>query len=155
MHSVQAAPRQRHRRPTPGQGWPRCTPCRQRRGKGTCSNPRDRLLWMHPVQAAPRQSFKVQRGQSSRERMHPVQAAPRQRLCGPCWGNRPSSMHPVQAAPRQRLSRIKPSSQHGDAPRAGSAEAKRHGQSPGYPPGMMHPVQAAQSKITTCRPMVL
>ena len=86
-------------------------------------------------------------------------------------------MHSVQAAPRQRS--IERGERYGivDALRAGSAEAKgtplhikvvddemhsvqaapRQSSTVSYcaVSAMMHSVQAAQSKITTCRPMVL
>ena len=42
-----------------------------------------------------------------------------------------------------------------DAPRAGSAEAKVGLLAGATVSGPMHPVQAAHSEITTCRPMVL
>ena len=85
-------------------------------------------------------------------------------------------MHPVQAAPRQSSLSIISSALIADAPRAGSAEAKLSGRSAAFclrdaPRAgsaeakaepitqtvnvKMHPVQAAQSEITTCRPMVL
>ena len=86
-------------------------------------------------------------------------------------------MHPVQAAPRQRAQPFSTRAPPRDAPRAGSAEAKviiylcklRVSDAPragsaeakeqimreyGYS-SRMHPVQAAHSEITTCRPMVL
>ena len=129
----------------------RCTPCRQRRGKGGALQRHVGRPRMHPVQAAPRQRSAHTAG-ANPARMHPVQAAPRQSRwscrrkstiarCTPCrqrrgkvtYPLRPLSspvMHPVQAAPRQRMPRpsSRPSSR--DAPRAGSAEAKRH-----HPPG--------------------
>ena len=99
---------------------------------------------MHPVQAAPRQSScPVRRRQC--QQMHPVQAAPRQSVihllaamdmdgCTPCRQRRgkdrgrpaalaAGGMHPVQAAPRQSV-RCLYRRARGDAPRAGSAEAK-------------------------------
>ena len=64
-------------------------------------------------------------------------------------------MHPVQAAPRQSVTIPLADAKRLDAPRAGSAEAKEQiMREYGYS-SRMHPVQAAHSEITTCRPMVL
>ena len=104
----------------------RCTPCRQRRGKASRSDFLRRVqdapragsaeakffvkggglhaARMHPVQAAPRQSY--ERGRLLRPpAMHPVQAAPRQRSRVMVLLPPPFGMHPVQAAPRQRRGR--------------------------------------------------
>ena len=107
----------------------RCTPCRQRRGKGGALQRHVGRPRMHPVQAAPRQSRWSCRRKSTIARCTPC----RQRRGKVTYPLRPLSspvMHPVQAAPRQRMPRpsSRPSSR--DAPRAGSAEAKRH-----HPPG--------------------
>ena len=81
-------------------GFCRCTPCRQRRGKGGeisgCETPAD----------APRA------GSAEAKVPQPV-------VTITCCG-----MHPVQAAPRQSEQRVHNQSLGFDAPRAGSAEAK-------------------------------
>ena len=99
MHPVQAAPRQSAAVCHAGQAPERCTPCRQRRGKARCFRSqiyrcrctpcRQRRgkvdlrlelaasVLMHPVQAAPRQSFSISKPNCAIS-MHPVQAAPRQ-----------------------------------------------------------------------------
>ena len=77
---------------------------------------------MHPVQAAPRQSYD-EGGKNFYATMHPVQAAPRQRVSPNTLQNL-VRMHPVQAAPRQRIPAPGSIISCEDAPRAGSAEAK-------------------------------
>ena len=148
-------------------GFCRCTPCRQRRGKGPGQYANGARSGMHPVQAAPRQRLygkqtrravrdapragsaeakrfarlfgcvprgctpcrqrrgkgRIMRKDGLREVMHPVQAAPRQRSC-PGLKHVALLMHPVQAAPRQSVMEVLLLSKRGDAPRAGSAEAK-------------------------------
>ena len=145
MHPVQAAPRQSSARRMVGpltemhpvQAAPRQSSARRMVGP---------LTEMHPVQAAPRQSNTRSICRGCPVKMHPVQAAPRQRspsaACIPI-----TSMHPVQAAPRQSgilfltliQLRCTPCRQRRgkvlippwrrrkmpDAPRAGSAEAKK------------------------------
>ena len=61
---------------------------------------------------------------SKRAVMHPVQAAPRQSDYSIAQCDN-VEMHPVQAAPRQSKHCDKGVCIFGDAPRAGSAEAKR------------------------------
>ena len=167
MHPVQAAPRQsRSRRrsgavprdaPRAGSAeakilWYvhlrrvfRCTPCRQRRGKDSSAGAPAGYNPMHPVQAAPRQSFGLNTQFNSPQRCTPCRQRrgkdrPRRyrrpdRRCTPCRQRRgkgpsiasrsiSSWMHPVQAAPRQRLSIENGGLSSTDAPRAGSAEAK-------------------------------
>ena len=131
---------------------------------------------MHPVRAAPRQSafaspvnIPCYGCTPCRQRRGKAQGA------GGC-GGRPS-MHPVQAAPRQSKQKEVKRLAAWDAPRAGSAEAKSRSSvivptAVGCTPcrqrrgkeeaerrtcnaRVMHPVQAAHSEITTCRPMVL
>ena len=146
-------------------GFCRCTPCRQRRGKGfpgECSAPgqsdapragsaeaklpvpqaHQLKIAMHPVQAAPRQSSTMQPIVCLLAGMHPVQAAPRQSRCVTS-GMSTSMMHPVQAAPRQSVSDDHHRPAHHDAPRAGSAEAKQDQRSADLPKIGMHPVRAA------------
>ena len=83
-----------------------------------------------------------------------MQAAPRQRP----WC---STHHMASAdAPRAGSAEAKVLAVHvdhaiHDAPRAGSAEAKVGLLAGATVSGPMHPVQAAHSEITTCRPMVL
>ena len=132
----------------------RCTPCRQRRGKDPSNTAHYALNRMHPVQAAPRQSLAMRSYSPYTARMHPVQAAPRQRFTSYCVSRSPV-MHPVQAAPRQRSWVQSTPIRGSDAPRAGSAEAKSVACVTSALASRMHPVQAAHSEITTCRPMVL
>ena len=156
MHPVQAAPRQRkstRRRP---KKQTRCTPCRQRRGKVQHFVSRaDAQHRMHPVQAAPRQRAAMARRLQPARKMHPVQAAPRQRA-----GSNTISRF-VRDAPRAGSAEAKthdlfqPHKAGKGAPRAGSAEAKQQANSLTVDGIAMHPVQAAHSEITTCRPMVL
>ena len=128
-------------------GFCRCTPCRQRRGKG-CSPWRWRLRradapragsaeakskpasaitskWtMHPVQAAPRQSNLIWIGDTSEGDAPRAGSAEAKRLYGEVR-ERGAQMHPVQAAPRQRSTQFWYFVAGVDAPRAGSAEAKK------------------------------
>ena len=131
MHPVQAAPRQRA-----GQSWLRAA-------------------WQDAPRAGSAEAkFKVYEKKNEETEMHPVQAAPRQSLPWRRWRLPWALMHPVQAAPRQRFNPPPPQQARQDAPRAGSAEAKRNtftGRD-GY--GRMHPVQAAprQRPRTARRP---
>ena len=154
MHPVQAAPRQRR--------------ADYRAGRG---------LQMHPVQAAPRQSSgdSLARAEIRRDAPRAGSAEAKEQLfskllhllrCTPCRQRRGKVirqrdaarlilMHPVQAAPRQRTMPTVGYRRLCDAPRAGSAEAKVGLLAGATVSGPMHPVQAAHSEITTCRPMVL
>ena len=153
-----------------------CTPCRQRRGKGRCGLPHTIRRAMHPVQAAPRQR-NTNVLPLWNLMMHPVQAAPRQSPRGGFPGRIPGVMHPVQAAPRQSPWGGLPGRIPGMHPLQAAPRQRRSmmaltvwaaGCTPcsqrrgkGIPHGRraaatgMHPVQAAHSEITTCRPMVL
>ena len=62
---------------------------------------------------------------------------------------------PSAGSAEAKMSRMRTTWAKKDAPRAGSAEAKWKSRDMNGSPYPMHPVQAAQSKITTCRPMVL
>ena len=146
-------------------GFCRCTPCRQRRGKAALFSSFLPAYWMHPVQAAPRQSRTCRRSPAPGRRMHPVQAAPRQsgcrtcRLpglsgCTPCRQRRGKDPYVYNMAAdvgctpcRQRRGKGRANAvrvvEPEDAPRAGSAEAKFIVQRDMRFTAAMHPVQAA------------
>ena len=123
MHPVQAAPRQSALAFIARCFCLRCTPCRQRRGKGDCYN-----WWLANCDDAPRAG-------SAEAKVCKV--APRTGCvgCTPCRQRRGKGlirtqhhllmeMHPMQAAPRQRPWCSTHHMASADAPRAGSAEAK-------------------------------
>ena len=149
MHSVQAAPRQRPASFPSAVRMPRCTPCRQRRGKGVGGQLGDHI-GLDALRAgsaeAKTESMVLEAEQAA---MHSVQAAPRQRTrkrepnrlyqrCTPCRQRRGKAMRqcdPPAPAPRCtpcRQRRGKDSVETvaqptvDDALRAGSAEAKAH-----------------------------
>ena len=177
---------------------PRCTPCRQRRGKVHGGHGQDAAVSMHPVQAAPRQRHipyrprsahcdapragsaeakapppdmastrpDAPRAGSAEAKTAQVKAAKGSKRCTPCRQRRgkagPALGRPPKDrdAPRAGSAEAKQMMQvynvvAADAPRAGSAEAKNQFSLALAFRIMMHPVQAAHSEITTCRPMVL
>ena len=132
---------------------------------------------MHPVQAAPRQSSVAPGPPGGAGTDAPRAGSAEAKPGGSAGPTARSAMHPVQAAPRQSSAIIASCISFKDAPRAGSAEAKqsplrsnshracrctpcRQRRGKAVCPNAyavqlrMHPVQAAQSKITTCRPVV-
>ena len=130
MHPVQAAPRQSQpqRFPPPCTG---CTPCRQRRGKVFCEGRRSACRADAP------------RAGSAEAKLNTAQGLLYRRRCTPCRQRRGKAMN--EDAYYDRL-RCTPCRQ-----RRGKEEAERRTCNA----RVMHPVQAAHSEITTCRPMVL
>ena len=119
----------------------RCTPCRQRRGKAYSPWPRRLRRAMHPVQAAPRQRYRI-RLLASGHLMHPVQAAPRQ--SPPVRRSTGTGRDAPRAGSAEAKNGHPPqNTKTGDAPRAGSAEAKFEQGLTKMTIGSMHPVQAA------------
>ena len=122
MHPVQAEPRQRPTLALWASVTTRCTPCRQRRGKGhPCAHLHNRAT-MHPVQAAPRQrkflaykkvtGIDAPRAGSAEAKTVVLSPALTVARGTPCRQRRgkvfyrlddggADKMHPVQAAPRQ------------------------------------------------------
>ena len=105
-------------------GFCRCTPCRQRRGK-EYSHHRAGAGQPDAPRAGSAEA-KIQRAKNRRDAAR----------CTPCRQRRGKGnssdqrqqaewMHPVQAAPRQRWVTRQPTTERKDAPRAGSAEAKK------------------------------
>ena len=131
-------------------GFCRCTPCRQRRGKVAAFD-----VQMKLDEDAPR-AGSAEAKRMIRTQHHLLMG------CTPCrqrrgkekweYDQRPvPMMHPVQAAPRQSNLIWIGDTSEGDAPRAGSAEAKHHHELPARKGTQMHPVQAAprQRRPTT------
>ena len=140
MHPVQAAPRQSGQSARQPRGYGRCTPCRQRRGKGSA------------VRTRCASSPDAPRAGSAEAKPRDVEVVADIGRCTPCRQRRGKGsgnpypkqeelMHPVQAAPRQRSACRRSDRRAGDAPRAGSAEAKF----PSLPPKL------CASRCTPCR----
>ncbi len=153
MHPVQAAPRQSQpqRFPPPCTG---CTPCRQRRGKVFCEGRRSACRADAP------------RAGSAEAKLNTAQGLLYRRRCTPCRQRRGKAMNEdayydrLRCTPcRQRRGKGRGSwcccrRRLGCTPcrqRRGKEEAERRTCNA----RVMHPVQAAHSEITTCRPMVL